>query len=134
MKKFAGAVLLLVALFVASSYAQTTVAYEVQRYDITAQVDTAQNSLSATSTMKLINIGTGAGRTITLLLGPNGKVNSVSVNGANATFNIVKTDSTPDKNDTRPKLETITVNAPSPIAAGASATVAVTYNFAVPES
>src|SRR5215475_11015285 len=68
-----------------SVQAQMAAKYDVDRFDITARIDTAANSADITTVLKLTNTGNAPGRSITLRFG-SGKVSAVSVNGSSATF------------------------------------------------
>src|ERR1700754_5025030 len=116
MRRFAFAlfsILCCFTIFTLVADAQVTAKYDVDRYDITAKVDTASNSADITATLKLVNNGNGPGRSITLRLNSSAKINTVSVNGASATFT-TKTDAS---------LQVVTITPPGAIAPKASATV-----------
>ena len=127
MRRFAFALFSLIICFTALTtftHAQVQAKYDVDRYDITARVDTASNSADITSTLKLVNNGNGPGRTVTLRLNSNAKVGTATVNGASATFA-----SKPDS-----ALQVVTITLSGSVAPKASVTVALSYNLKVAES
>src|SRR5882724_3471671 len=112
------------AVFTVIVNAQVAAKYDVDRYDITAKVDTANNSADITATMKMVNNGNGPGRGITLRLNSNAKISSVSVNGASAVFT--------SKADAL--LQVVSITPPGAIAPKATASVALSYVLKVAES
>ncbi|HZS45666.1 MAG TPA: tetratricopeptide repeat protein [Blastocatellia bacterium] len=126
MRKLASVFLASLCIYGISANAQVTVKYDVDRYDITARVDTSTNSAEITSVLKLTNTGNGPGRSLTLRLASNAKISSVTVNGASATFT--------QKPDTSASLQSFSISLPSNVAPKASVTVAVNYSYTVAES
>ena len=127
MRRFAFALFSLIiclAAFNTFAHAQVQAKYDVDRYDITAKIDTASNSADITSTLKLVNNGNGPGRTVTLRLNSNAKISTATVNGASATFTS-KADSA---------LQVVTITLSGSVAPKASVTVTLSYNLKVAES
>src|SRR6476620_3879908 len=72
-----------------STTAQTQLApalWQVDSFDLAVNVQQAERQLSVVATLKATNIGASPGRTFTIKLHKNAKINSVTVNGSPATF------------------------------------------------
>ena len=128
MRKLAGAFVAILIFFAINTHAQTAMAakYDVERYDITAKLNGIADSMDITAALKLINNGNAAGRSVTLRLSSHAKVNSATINGANATIS--------QRPDNAPGLQIISLTPPGGIAPKAEVTVALTYTFTVIES
>ncbi|HKP85194.1 MAG TPA: tetratricopeptide repeat protein [Blastocatellia bacterium] len=117
------------ALFVALVSAVTVSAQEVEvdRYQITARVDTAASAVDARAALSVSNLGQSPKPKLYLRLTKLAKVGAVTVNGAAAQFETVE--------DRRViTLNQIIITPGSPIAAGAKAEVEVAYRIEAPES
>ena len=60
--------------------------WQVDSFELAVNVQQAERLINVTSTLTATNIGGSAGRTLTVRLYSKAKINSVSVNGAAATF------------------------------------------------
>ena len=103
------------ALFIAlvSAVAASAQEVEVDRYQITARVDTAASAVDARATVTVSNIGQSPKPKLYLRLTKLAKVSAVTVGGAAAQFETVE-----DRRITT--LNQIVVTMGSPLAAGAS--------------
>ncbi len=99
-------------------------AWQVSRFDITARA--AERALSARALLTLLNVGRGAGSTVTLRISARAEVKSVSVNDANAPFR--------SQPEPRISLQRIIVTLPAPVAPNAGAIVTVDYQLPVAEN
>ena len=106
--------------------AQGGPAWQVTLYDITVTPDAAARSFAARAILTARNVGTGAGRTLTVRLSPAAKVESASVGGANASF-------TPGV-DSLTKLQTARLQLPAEVPPGGTVTAAVEYRMPVAEN
>src|SRR5947209_12460555 len=103
-----------------------TAAWQVLQSDISVTAgDTSGESRAVTARAVLTarNVGTAAGRTLTLRLNENAKVESASVGGQPARF-------TPGK-DARVKAQTLQLQLPANIPPGSTITAAVQYSLPV---
>jgi tetratricopeptide (TPR) repeat protein len=105
---------------------QSGPAWQVTLYDITVTPDAAARSFAARAVVTARNVGTGAGRTLTVRLSPAAKVESASVGGANASF-------TPGI-DSLTKLQTARLQLPAEVAPGGTVTATVEYRIPVGEN
>jgi hypothetical protein len=105
--------------------AQTTgpVIWQVNVFDVAANVQQTERTLNVVSTLNATNVGGSPGRTLTVRLNSKAKVASVVVNGAAATFR--------PGAETRGELQRIEITLPSAVAPGVSTLVAVTYSLPV---
>ncbi|HST53438.1 MAG TPA: tetratricopeptide repeat protein [Pyrinomonadaceae bacterium] len=106
-----------------------TPAWQVLQYDITVNSvsgDGAQRSISARAALNVRNVGTGAGRTLTVRLNPDAKIESASVGGAAAQFNSGK--------DAKLKLQTAQLQLPLSVPPGATVTATFEYRLPVAEN
>ncbi len=104
-------------------------AWQVTRFDITADAASATSAERALSTRAVLsarNVGTGVGRTFTVRLSPEAKLSATSVGGAEARFT--------SRNDERNKLQMVQVTLPAPVQPGGTVQVAFDYRLAVNEN
>jgi hypothetical protein len=123
LKKFSLA--LLIALV--SSAAASAQDIEVDRYQIAARIDAAASAVDARATLAVSNLSQSPKPKLYLRLTKLAKVSAVTVNGSTAPF-----ETSEDRRTT--SLNQIIITLGSPIAAGASAKVDVTYRIEAPES
>lgn len=113
-----------VAVFAVSAAAQDI---EVDRYNLNARIDTAASAVDVRASLALSNLAQSPKPKLYLRLTKLAKVSAVTVNGGSATFETAA--------DRRvPTLNQLIITPASSIAAGAKATVEVTYRFEAPES
>jgi hypothetical protein len=100
---------------------------DVDRYNITARIDRAANALDVRATLAVANLSTSPKPKLYLQLAKLAKVSAVTVNGAPATF-----ESAELRRATA--LNQIVITPQAALAAGAKATIEVSYRIEVPES
>jgi hypothetical protein len=117
------------ALFVVFAFSLSASAQEVEvdRYNINARIDTAASAVDARAALSISNLGQSPKAKFYLRLTKLAKVSSATVNGASAQVDIIE-----DRRVTT--LNQIVITPSSPIAAGAKATVEVSYRLEAPES
>jgi Tfp pilus assembly protein PilF len=115
--------LILCLLTQAGAQAPATVIWQVNSFDINANVQQAERVLNAVTTINATNVGTGQGRTLTARLNSKASVKSVTVGGAATTFR--------PGSESRGDLQRIEIALPASIAPNSSITVAVTYSLPV---
>src|SRR5947209_16776801 len=104
-------------------------AWQVLQYDITVNsvnTDGAQRSIAARAVLNVRNVGTGAGRTLTVRLSPDAKIESASVGSASAQFTLGK--------DARAKLQTAQLQLPASIPPGGTITATIEYRLTLAEN
>ncbi len=107
----------------AGAQAPATVIWQVNSFDINANVQQAERVLNAVATITATNVGSGSGRTMTLRLNSKASVKSVTVGGAATTFR--------PGSETRGDLQRIEIALPASVAPNSSVTAAVTYALPV---
>ena len=108
----------------AHAAAQTTsVIWQVNSFDVAANVQPAERVLNVVATLNATNVGVGAGRTLTARLNSKASVKSVAVAGAAATF----------RPGTEPPgdLQKIEISLPASVAPNGSTSVTLTYSLPV---
>jgi hypothetical protein len=103
----------------ANAQTSATVIWQVNSFDVAANVQMNERTLNAVSTISATNVGSGPGRTLTVRLNSKASVKSVSVGGTAATFR--------PGQEPRGDLQRIEISLPAPVAPNASVTTAVTY-------
>jgi Tfp pilus assembly protein PilF len=111
--------LILCLLTQASAQTTATVIWQVNSFDVSANVQQNERSLSAVATLNATNVGSGPGRTLTVRLNSKAAVKSVTVAGAAATFR--------PGTEPRGDLQRIEISLPSAVAPSSSTTIALTY-------
>jgi Tfp pilus assembly protein PilF len=111
--------LILCLLTQATAQTTATVIWQVNSFDVSANVQQNERSLSAVATLNATNVGSGPGRTLTLRLNSKASVKSVTAGGAAATFR--------PGTEPRGDLQRLEISLPASVAPSASTTVAVTY-------
>lgn len=100
---------------------------EVDRYNINARIDTAASAVDVKAALNISNLGQSPKAKIYFRLTRLAKVSAATVNGSTAQVDTVE-----DRRVTT--LNQIVVTPPSPIAAGAKATIELSYRIEAPES
>ena len=131
MKKFFSITFALLFLtFAFSAYAQndgrTVVAWQVNKYEITASP--ADGFLTAKATLNLQNVGNGAGSRLTLRINDKAQVSGVMVNGTPGSFTKGE-----EKISANRALQRVIVSMPS-VQPGGNVTVTVDYRLKVEEN
>ncbi|MCA1594007.1 MAG: hypothetical protein LC754_15410 [Acidobacteria bacterium] len=124
-------IILLSALAPSNAFAQedARAAWQVMRYDITADVASStgtDRALSARAVISARNVGGAAGSTFTVRLNQKAEIKSASVGDASARFT--------SRIDSSARLQQVTLMLPMPVAPGNSLTVAVEYRLPVAEN
>lgn len=98
-------------------------AWQITRFDITANLQPAQRLLAATALLNATNVGRGAGASFTFRINAKASIKSVTVGGASANFRTV--------NESYGNLQRVTVTLPATVAPDASLGLNVNYTFPV---
>jgi Tfp pilus assembly protein PilF len=109
--------------------AEGTPAWQVLQYDINVNAGGAsgvERALVARAVLSVRNVGTGAGRTLTVRINPDAKIESVSIGSEAARFTSGK--------DARTKLQTAQLALPASIAPGGTLTATFDYRIPVAEN
>ncbi len=133
MKKFIAALFigLFFTLFIyAQDESRASITWQVQKYDITANLPQAETerNLTVKAVLNLKNVSSGAASRLTLRISPNAEVSAVRVNDAAADFSKAE-----EKIDANRILQRIVVRVPS-LQPNATFTVAVDYKLNVKEN
>jgi len=97
--------------------------WQVDSFDLAVNVQQAERLINVTSTLTATNIGGSPGRTLTVRLYSKAKINSVSVNGAAATFR--------PGQDPRGDLLRAEISLPTAVSPASKITVALAYSLPV---
>ena len=104
-----------------------TAAWQVLQYDINvSSIGASERVLAVRALLSVRNVGTGAGRTLTLRLSPDAKIESASVGSETARFTLGK--------DARMKLQTAQLTMPANIPPGGTITATLNYTLPVAEN
>lgn len=105
---------------------EPTAAWQVTRFDITASVPVAgERALAARAQLVVRNVGRGAGSSLTLRINPKAEIKGASIGEATATFRA---------GDIRNDLQLVRLTLPTPVAPGATISVALDYRLPVAEN
>ena len=115
--------LILCLVIQAGAQAPATVIWQVNSFDINANVQQAERVLNAVATINATNVGSAPGRTMTVRLNSKASVKSVTVGGAATTFR--------PGTETRGELQRIEIALPASVAPNSNVSAAVTYTLAV---
>lgn len=107
----------------AGAQAPATVVWQVNSFDVNANVQQAERSLNAVATINATNVGNGSGRTLTLRINNKASVKSVTVGGAPANFR--------PGQEPRGDLQRIEISLPASVAPNGTVSAAVTYALPV---
>jgi hypothetical protein len=118
---------LFVSLFLFSTIApaqeEARAAWQITSFDITANLQQAERTLSAVAILSATNVGRGTGSSFTFRIANKASIKGVTVGAATANFRTVP--------ETYGNLQRITVTLPNSIAAGGPLVLNVTYNLPV---
>src|SRR5215212_12163561 len=103
----------------AGAQTTSTVIWQVTSFDVNANVQQNERTVSAVATINTTNVGSGPGRTLTVRLHSKASVKSVTVSGAAASFR--------PGTEPRGDLQRIEIALASSVAPNSSVTVAVNY-------
>ena len=107
----------------AGAQAPATVIWQVNSFDINANVQQAERVLNSVATIHATNVGSASGRTMTVRLNSKASVKSVTVGGAATTFR--------PGAEPRGDLQRIEIALAASVAPNSNVTVAVTYALPV---
>ena len=107
----------------AGAQAPATVIWQVNSFDVNANVQQAERLLNGVATINATNVGTGPGRTITLRLNSKASVKSVTVGGAATSFR--------PGQEPRGDLQRVEITLPAAVAPNATVSATVTYALPV---
>jgi Tfp pilus assembly protein PilF len=107
----------------ASAQAPATVIWQVNSFDVNANVQQTERTLSAVATINATNVGSGSGRTLTLRINSKASVKGVTVGGAAANFR--------PGQEPRGDLLRIEITLPAAVAPNATVSATVTYTLPV---
>ena len=102
-----------------SAQEEARAAWQINRFDINANVQQAQRQLVANAVLNATNVGRGTGTSFTFRITPKASIKAVTVSGASANFR-----TTPE---TSGNLQRVTVTLPAPVAADGSLVVSISY-------
>jgi Tfp pilus assembly protein PilF len=106
----------------AGAQAPTVVIWQVNSFDVNANVQQAERLLNAVATINATNVGNGPGRTLTVRLNSKASLKSVTLGGAAATFRPAP--------ESRGDLQRIEITLPAAVAP--NGTVSATLTYALP--
>ncbi|MEP6819638.1 MAG: tetratricopeptide repeat protein [bacterium] len=118
---------LLVGLFLLSSVTraqeEARAAWQVTNFDITANVQQAERTLSTVAILSANNVGRGTGSLFTFRIAAKAAIKSVTVGGATANFRAVP--------ESYGNLQRITATLPTSVPAGGSLVITINYSLPV---
>src|SRR5215217_5411326 len=117
------ALMLCLATLQAGAQAPATVIWQVNSFDVQANVQQTERLLNGVTTINGTNIGSGSGRTLTLRINSKASVKSVTVGGAAASFR--------PGQEPRGDLQRIEITLPAAVAPNATIAATVTYSLPV---
>lgn len=98
-------------------------AWQITRFDLTANVQQAERTLSVAAILSAANVGRGTGASFTFRIAAKAAIKSVTVGGANANFRTVP--------ESYGNLQRVTATLPTTVAAGGSVVINVNYTLPV---
>lgn len=107
----------------ASAQEEARAAWQITNFDLTANVQQPERSLSVVAILTATNVGRGTGASFTFRLANKASVKTVTVGGAAATFRAVP--------ETYGNLQRFTATLPSSVASGGSLVVNIAYSLPV---
>jgi tetratricopeptide (TPR) repeat protein len=107
----------------AGAQAPATVIWQVNSFDVNANVQQVERLLNGVATINATNVGTGSGRTLTLRLNSKASVKSVAVGGAAASFR--------PGQEPRGDLQRVEITLPAAVAPNGTVSATVTYALPV---
>src|SRR5436190_18213731 len=98
-------------------------AWQVTNFDITANVQQAERTLSTVAILSANNVGRGTGSLFTFRIAAKAAIKSVTVGGATANFRAVP--------ESYGNLQRITATLPTSVPAGGSLVITINYSLPV---
>src|SRR6266545_1993397 len=108
---------------VAAAQEEARAAWQVTNFDITANVQQAERTLSGTAILSATNVGRGTGSSFTFRIANKASTKTVTVGGANANFRIIP--------ETYGNVQRVTVTLPTSVAAGGPLVLNISYTLPV---
>src|SRR5713101_8239715 len=96
-------------------------AWQITRFDITANVQQAQRLLAATALLNATNVGRGTGSSFTFRINGKAAIKSATVSGASANFRALP--------ESYGNLQRVTVTLPAPVEANGSLALNIGYSL-----
>ncbi|HEU4834653.1 MAG TPA: hypothetical protein VFS90_09575 [Pyrinomonadaceae bacterium] len=115
--------LMLCLLTQAGAQAPATVIWQVNSFDVNANVQQTERVLNGVAAINATNVGTGPGRTLTLRINSKASVKSVTVGGAAASFR--------PGTEPRGDLQRIEITLPASVTPNGTVSASVTYSLPV---
>jgi hypothetical protein len=123
---FLFAVALVCSIHVAQAQDEPTAAWQVTKFDITANVPPQPDrALTARALLTVRNVGRGSGTSVTLRINPKAEIRAATAGDSSTTFRA---------GDIRNELQLVRVALPIPVAPGASIVVGLDYRLPVAEN
>ena len=116
-------ILFLALILCLATHARASVIWQVNSFDINANVQQPERSLNGVATINATNVGNESGRTLTLRLNSKATVKSVTIGGATTTFR--------SRPDPRGELQQIEISLPASVAPNGTVSAVVTYTLPV---
>jgi Tfp pilus assembly protein PilF len=107
----------------AGAQAPATVIWQVNSFDVNANVQQTERVLNGVATINATNVGSGPGRTLTLRLNSKASVKSVTIAGAAASFR--------PGQEPRGDLQRVEITLPAAVAPNGTVSATVTYALPV---
>ena len=126
MKRILAVILTTLALYfssIASAQEEARAAWQVTNFDITANVQQPERTLSAVAVLSATNVGRGVGLSFTFRIANKASIKSVTVAGATASFRTVP--------ESYGNLQRVTVTLPNSVASGGPLVLNVSYSLPV---
>src|SRR6266550_2584780 len=127
MQRTLAAFLTTIVLFLSSSgvsaQEEARAAWQITRFDITANVQQDQRLLAATALLNAVNVGRGVGSSFTFRINGKATIKSVTVGGASGNFRTVP--------ESYGNLQRVTVTLPAQVTPGGSLALNVSYSLPV---
>ncbi len=111
----------LCALSSARAQDEPRAAWQVTKFDITANVNAQERALTSRAALAVRNVGRGAGSTLTLRINSKAEIKSASVGGASSTFRASP--------ESRGNLQRVTINLPTPAPPESTLNVVLEYRL-----
>lgn len=108
---------------IASAQEEARAAWQITHFDVTANVQQAERTLSAVAILSATNVGRGAGSSFTFRIANKASIKSVTVGGSAANFRTVP--------ETYGNLQRVTVTLPNAVAAGGPLVLNISYSLPV---
>jgi len=115
--------MLCLATMQASAQAPATVIWQVNSFDVNANVQQTERLLNGVATINVTNIGSGSGRTLTLRINSKARVKSVTVGGAAVNVR--------PGQEPRGDLQRVEISLPAAVATNSTVSATVTYSLPV---